>query len=124
MRLRGKKLDGTDPLGKKIDDNRYTIIGVVKDFHQYSVHVKIAPFYMVLDSGDLKKGGLYSIRIKPGTEETSIRLVNQEFRRFFPGEIVETTPFESDFDPGTKGVLGNTVEIVLCVFDCCNRDCN
>ena len=29
-----KEIGWTDPLGKKIDDNRYTIIGVVKDFHQ------------------------------------------------------------------------------------------
>jgi putative ABC transport system permease protein len=99
-----KQIGWTDPLGKKINDNRYTIVGVVKDFHQNSVHVKIAPYYMVLNSGDLKKGEIYSIRIRPGTEENSIRLVDQDFRKFFPGDIVETTPFDSDFDPGTKGV--------------------
>jgi len=99
-----KQIGWSNPIGRKVDNNRFTVIGVVKDFHEYSVHVKIAPYYMVLNPGDLKKDAIYSIRIKPGAEESSIRFVNQEFRKFFPGEIVETTPFDSDLNLGTRGV--------------------
>ena len=99
-----KQIGWKNPIGKRIDGDRYTIVGVVKDFHPFSVHEKIPAYYMVLNSGDLEEGGIYSIRIKPGTEESSIRFVNQEFRKFFPGEIVETTPFDYDLDLGTKGI--------------------
>jgi putative ABC transport system permease protein len=34
-----------NPIGKKLFDKKYTIIGVVKDFHPTSVHEKIRPLY-------------------------------------------------------------------------------
>jgi putative ABC transport system permease protein len=93
-----------DPIGKKIDNNNYTIVGVVKDFHQYSVHVKIPAYYMVLNSGTLDDGGVFSVRIKPQDKEKTIAYVRGVFREYFPDAIIEATTFDNDMDFGTKGV--------------------
>ncbi len=99
-----KALGWKNPIGKRIDDSKYTIIGVVKDFHPYSVHEIIPPFYMVLNPNEIKNGQVYSIRIKPGTFDESASFVRGEFRSFFPDAIIEVTTFENEIDFGTKSV--------------------
>jgi putative ABC transport system permease protein len=101
-----------NPIGKRIDNNRYTIIGVVKDFHPFSVHVKIPPFYMTLNSGNLKEGGLYAVRIKPGSRDRVTSYVNQQFHNFFPDAIIQVANFDKDLQYGTEDVW----EIVEKVF--------
>ncbi len=110
-----KALRWKNPLGKKIDNNRYTIIGVVKDFHQYSVHEKIPPYYMVLNSGNLKEGGVFAIRINSINKENTIADITRQFRQFFPEAIIEVTTFDNDIDIGTKGVW-EIVEKVFIMF--------
>ncbi len=99
-----KTLKWNDPLGKKIDNNQYTIIGVVKDFHQYSVHEIIPAYYMILNSDDLKESGVFGIRIKPNDKDKTKEYVKSQFRKFFPESIIEIVPFGNEIDFGTKGV--------------------
>ena len=92
-----------NPIGKKIDGNRYTIIGVVKDFNAFSVHWKIPAFYFTLNSGDLGNEGIYSIRIKPYGKEETIEFIKHQFRNFFPASIIDVVPFDNEINIGTKG---------------------
>ncbi len=107
-----KTFGWANPIGKKIDDNNFTIIGVVKDFHPYSVHEKIPPFYMVLNSGNLDDGGIFAIRIKSNDKEKTASFIRQSFREYFPDAIIEATTFDNNLNYGTKGVW----EIVEKVF--------
>jgi len=99
-----KTLKWKNPIGKKIDNNRYTIIGVVEDFHPYSVHEKIPNYYMTLNSGDLKESGVFGIKITPNDREKTTEYINSQFRKFFPEAIIEVTPFGNEIDFGTKSV--------------------
>ncbi len=99
-----KMLKWENPLGKKIDDNKYTVIGVVKDFHPYTVHEKIPPFYMTLNAGDLKEGGIFAVRIKPIDKENTVVFIRRQFGLFFPNAIIDVADFDNDLDVGTKGV--------------------
>ena len=101
-----------DPIGKKIDDNRYTIIGVMKDFHPYSVHEKIHPYYLTLNNGKLSQNNIYSIRVRPSDQDNTIRFIKEQFRNYFPDAIIEVAAFDNNFDAGTKGVW----EIVEKIF--------
>jgi putative ABC transport system permease protein len=107
-----KILNWKDPIGKKIDNNRYTIIGVVADFHQYSVHAKIPAYYMTLNSGNLKESGVFGIRVNTNNNEQAANYVKSCFKKFFPNAIIEVKPFGKDVNIGTKGVW----EIVQNVF--------
>jgi putative ABC transport system permease protein len=101
-----------DPLGKRLDDNRFTVIGVVEDFHPYSVHEKIPAYYMTLHSGELKDGGIYTVSIEPRNRDAGVEFIDRQFRTFFPDAIVEVTNFDKELDLGTKDVW----EIVEKVF--------
>ncbi len=110
-----KQLGWDDPIGRKLDSNKYTVVGVVKDFHQYSVHEKIPPFYLTLNSEKLAENGLYSIRIKPGNTEETIKYVRAQFKSFFPNAIIEASIYESILDVGT-GDLWLIVEKLFSIF--------
>ena len=110
-----EKLGWKDPLGKKIDNNKFTIIGVVKDFHPYTVHEKIPAYYMTLNSGGLKESGIFGIRINPGNKEKTTEFINDQFRKFFPNAIIEVNDFDNDIDFGTKG-LWETAEKIFIGF--------
>jgi putative ABC transport system permease protein len=99
-----KMLKWENPIGKKIDDNRYTIIGVVKDFNPYSVHEKIPPCYMTLNPGDLGEGGIFAVRIRPIDKDKTIDFVRHQFSLFFPGAIIDVADFGNGLDLGTKSV--------------------
>jgi putative ABC transport system permease protein len=110
-----KALRWKNPIGKKIDNNKYTIIGVVKDFHPYSVHERIPSFYMTLNSGKLKDGGIFAVRINSEDKEKTAADITNIFRQFFPGAIIEVTTFDNNIDFGTKGVW-EIVEKIFIMF--------
>lgn len=110
-----KQLGWDDPIGRKLDSNKYTVVGVVKDFHQYSVHSLIPGFYITLNSENLAENGLYSIRIKPGNTEETIKYVRAQFKSFFPNAIIEASIYESILDVGTRD-LWTIVEKLFSIF--------
>jgi len=101
-----------NPLGKRIDDNKYTVIGVVKDFNPYSVHEKIPPYYMTLKADRLDEAGIFAVRIKPADKENTVSFVKAQFSRFFSDAIIDVGDFDSGIDLGTKSVW----EVVEKVF--------
>lgn len=82
-----KEAGWKEPLGQVIDfwyneNDRYTVIGVVKDHHFRSVSETIRPqvFTMKPDNSY----GKAFIRILPGTETASLRHIEKTFRKLFP----------------------------------------
>jgi len=79
---------GNNPLGKKIQfgvnpdgtaDRNTKVIGVVKDFNFNSLHNPIEPMAMFLQK---KTGGYLTIRVKPGTMQSSIEAIKDEWSKF------------------------------------------
>lgn len=110
-----KQFGWDDPIGKRIDSNKFTIIGVVKDFHQYSVHVLIPSYYMTLNSEKLAENNLYSIRLNPGSGKQTIDFVRKEFKSFFPSSIIEASMFDTNLDVGT-GDVWTIIEDLFSIF--------
>ncbi|NLT50697.1 MAG: FtsX-like permease family protein [Ignavibacteria bacterium] len=110
-----KQLGWDDPIGRKLDSSKYTVVGVVKDFHQFSVHSLIPPFYLTLNPEKLADNGLYSIRIKPENAEETIKYVRAQFKSFFPNAIIEASIYESILDVGTRD-LWTIVEKLFSIF--------
>lgn len=94
----------TNPIGKKILDNRYTVIGVIKDFHPISVHNRIPPYLMLFHDGQLSRGNNLSIRISPNDISQSIQFVKNTLKSFFPDKIIDVQLYDTDFDIGTMKV--------------------
>ncbi|CAG5067849.1 hypothetical protein DYBT9623_00576 [Dyadobacter sp. CECT 9623] len=76
-----------DPIGQVVDfwyDNnkKYTVLGVVKDYHYAELSEKIGPQLFTMKARN--SYGRFFVKIKPGTESGSLQHVANTFRRLFP----------------------------------------
>lgn len=84
-----------NPIGETVNfwynnNERYKVIGVVKDYHFKSLNEKIMPqlFTMKRDNSY----GQFFIKIKPGSASASLAAIQKTFRQFFPLD-----PYTYDF---------------------------
>jgi putative ABC transport system permease protein len=73
------------PLGQQVsfwyNNENYTVIGVVKDYHFESLNQEIQPQLFTMKAGN--DYGVSFIKIKPGTETASVKYVEQTFKNCF-----------------------------------------
>lgn len=83
-----KKLGWESALGKHLTEEREgisgTVVGVVKDFHNVSLHEQIQPAVFHIDPQML---GQVSIRIAPGTTEDVLAFLEQKWSEWVPYNI-------------------------------------
>ncbi|MVM38997.1 FtsX-like permease family protein [Spirosoma sp. HMF3257] len=73
------------PIGEKItsfDNDNYTVIGVVKNYHYKPLTEKIEP--QVFTMNPANRYGVLYIKIKPGTETESLQYIAKTFKDLFP----------------------------------------
>jgi putative ABC transport system permease protein len=79
-------LQWDDPIGKEFqpmynDSLPRIVVGVIEDYHYYSLHWKIEPAAYYIDYSDVHVAG---VRVRPGTLETSISFIEQVWDELFP----------------------------------------
>jgi len=81
-----KKAGWKNPVGQLVNfwynNEKYTVIGVVKDYHFESLNREIGPQLFTMKAGNIY--GVSFIKIKPGTETASLKNIEQIFKRLFP----------------------------------------
>lgn len=82
-----QKAGWKEPIGETVnffynDNEIYTVIGVVKDYHNKALNQKIGPQLFTMKKDNLY--GLYDIRIKPGTETQTLNFIQKRFQAFYP----------------------------------------
>jgi putative ABC transport system permease protein len=78
-----------DPIGKKLYDNQYQVVGVVKDFHYNNMHDRIEPYLFVLHSGNVHGENIYSIRVKADDILLTRQKITEIFEEYFPDDAFE-----------------------------------
>lgn len=99
-----KKLGWTNPIGKRmkfrIDDKgtlgERTVIGVVKDFHTYSLQHKVEPLVMVMPPAPSMGDNMY-IRIAKGKVNEGLAYMNKTYRSFDKTNPVEYHFLDANF---------------------------
>lgn len=86
-----------NPIGKSIDNGHWRVIGVVKDFHPYSIHEKIPPFLLELNPGNTYDTWIYTFKIVPGKLQEAEKFLSEEFGRFFPNDPFEFKTLSDTF---------------------------
>jgi putative ABC transport system permease protein len=81
--------DWKDPIGKKINDNKWTIVGVMEDYHLSDIHNQIDPAVLLLSDGQMQGDLTFAIRISGEHMEKVTAILNSEFQSLFPSD-----PFE------------------------------
>jgi putative ABC transport system permease protein len=81
-----KKAGWADPIGQEIDfyykNEKFTVVGVVKDYHFRSLNEEIGPQVYTLNPK--KDFGLAFIKIKPKSETASLQHIEATFKKLFP----------------------------------------
>lgn len=79
-----------NPIGKRINDNRFTVIGVVEDFHPFAPFLEIPPFILFAHNKKIDQFNAYSIRYRKGADLAEVKEhVTGVFTSFFPAELFE-----------------------------------
>ena len=78
-----KALGLNDPIGKKIDVEEGTVIGVVKDFNLHSFHDNIPPLLMVASDEFVMQ---VAIHYQPGTLKKLLPLIQAEWQEVAPDQ--------------------------------------
>ena len=84
----------SSPLGKRIADNKYTVIGVIKDFLSSDLRLGVQPLMLIPLEDDQVKAFNFSIKIAPGTESESFTFIKRKFEEFLPDELLELRLFK------------------------------
>ena len=87
-----------DPIGKQVFmyGKSYPVIGVVKDFHPYSVHNPIPTYIMFLNNNVISGSAMLTVRFT-GDEQKARALVARELENVFPNDPFEFKDFSVAF---------------------------
>ena len=88
----------SDPIGKHITMNgvSFPVVGVVKDFHPFSVHNPIPTYVMFLNNNVISGSTLISVRFA-GDEQKAKAIVTSELENLFPNDPFEFKDFSVAF---------------------------
>lgn len=81
--------DSSQAIGKRIVDKKYTVIGVVKDFHSSDLRLGIKPLIMFPFVNDGKTGFYFSVKFESGSLNRVTGYLEDKFDKFFPDELYE-----------------------------------
>jgi putative ABC transport system permease protein len=97
-----KQFGWSNAIGKKLKNSRMdlTTIGVVKDFHFVSLHEKIEPLVLCLDS--LKWTCKISIRIQPGNPQNTLAFIKEKWHLFYPEKSFDYQFLDEELDKRYK----------------------
>ena len=81
-----KKAGWKSPVGQLVNfwynNEKFRVIGLVKDYHFESLNQKIGPQLFTMKAGN--NYGISFIKIKPGTETASLKYIEKIYKRLFP----------------------------------------
>lgn len=82
-----KKAGWKNPIGQQVNfwyrnNEKYTVVGVVKDYHYASLAEEIGPQLFTMKPGN--GFGMLSIKIKPGSESAALKHIETTFKRSYP----------------------------------------
>ncbi|GAB3936492.1 ABC transporter permease [Larkinella terrae] len=103
-----KKLGWTNPVGKRvkyyIDNDKNTaearVVGVVKDFHTYSLQHKIEPLVLQMPA-PADKDNLY-VRIQPAKVTEALAFIRSTYRTFDPANTLDFHFLDENFSKQYK----------------------
>jgi putative ABC transport system permease protein len=82
-----KKAGWKNPIGQTVNfwynnNTKYTVIGVVKDYHFEPLNSAIIPQLFTMKNDNAY--GLALVKIKPGTETSSLKTIEKAFKQIYP----------------------------------------
>jgi len=100
-----KQIGWKNPIGKTItypgnDNQKFTVIGVVKDFNTDSFHNSISPFALFYTASKTYniKSSYIAVRIKPGNYSETLSSIQNKWKQFAPDLPFDYSFMDAEFD--------------------------
>jgi len=82
-----KKAGWKDPIGQQVDfwynkGERYSVVGVVKNYHYEALTKEIEPQLFTMKPGN--RYGIMFVKIKPGSASAALKHIEKTFKKYFP----------------------------------------
>jgi putative ABC transport system permease protein len=98
-----------DPIGKKLYNDQYQVVGVVRDFHYSDMHNRIEPYIFILHPGNVHGENIYSIRIQSGNLPAVRKKITGIFEDYFPEDAFEIWTLEDQLYKNTAYIIWDGV---------------
>ena len=105
-----------DPIGKKLNNNRLTVVGVVKNYIYKDMHNGIEPAILVLSHEKAEGDWTFAFRIRPGRENKAKSILTAEFERTFPNDPFEFNDLSAAFASENTFKVYNSVNRTILFF--------
>lgn len=116
-----KSFGWEDPIGKRLDDNRLTIVGVVKDYVYKDMHNPIDPAVLVLAPETLTGGDwIFTFRVDGDSPLGAREQIASELERTFPDDPYEIQEVNTAFLHENAYRIYQSVKDVLLFFTVLN----
>lgn len=86
-----------NPIGKRLDNNKFTVVGVVKDYHIMDIHNPIEPVVLWLAPSQMNGDWVYAFRYMPGHRHEAENYLADVFNRQFPNDNFEIQELDFAF---------------------------
>jgi len=77
---------------------KMTVVGVVKDFHNNSLHQNIKAFVLFSNTGPYNGNGILNIKVKPESRDKTIAYIEQKWQEFLPEQPVSYTFLDDNLE--------------------------
>ncbi len=115
-----KQFGWDNPIGKKINDGKYEVVGVMKDYHLYSVHNKIAPCMIELKDDTTAGNWNYTFRVAPGKLSEAKSILKTELESFFPTDAFEIKVYTEHLKDNNNLKTYNSISNTFTFFSLLN----
>ena len=118
-----KSFGWDDPIGRTVTDqgeNKYEIIGVVKDFHQCDMYNTIEPSLLIPYAGSMYGEWTFSFRITKGNITKAEKIIKKEMDGWFPSDPYELIIYTSAFSHEEIVTIYETIQRTIRFFTILN----
>jgi putative ABC transport system permease protein len=105
-----------DPIGRKLNDNRLTVVGVLANYSYKDMHNGIEPGILVLAPDKTEGEWTFAFKCRPGTETRTKALLTSEFTKIFPNDPFEFNDLPTAFSSENTFKVYHSVNRTIVFF--------
>ncbi|QGY44645.1 FtsX-like permease family protein [Maribellus comscasis] len=105
-----------DPIGKRINDNKLKVVGVVKDFVYQDMHNPVDPSILVLAPNTVKGNWIFAFRSEKEMQKRAKEVLASELEKIFPNDPFEIRDVPLAFNSENSFKIYHSVNKTLLFF--------
>jgi putative ABC transport system permease protein len=105
-----------NPIGKRLDNNRLTVVGVVRNYIYKDMHNSIEPAVLVLSPEKTAGDWIFAFRVDPDNKKKAREILTHEFEITFPNDPFEFNELTTTFNNDLVFRILNTVNRTIMFF--------